>query len=115
MQLKTLTTEVNLDSTSLIYVDMSTEGHVVSLDTFGDPHIAAVLLKKYLRDLPEPIFPENLYPVIRRCPSLSPDPSDISSITYIRETILPELPPCVYILLSHVLRPCIHTTHLHRC
>ena len=39
-------------------------GHNMSLDTFGDPHLAAVLLKKYLRDLPEPIFTETVYPII---------------------------------------------------
>jgi Rho GTPase-activating protein 1 len=81
-----------------------TKGHVVSLDTFDDPHLAAVLLKKYLRDLPEPMIPERLYAVIRLCPSPTPDSSDMSSVTYIRETLLPELPPCVYILLSHILR-----------
>ena len=79
-------------------------GNVVSLENFGDPHLAAVLLKKYLRDLPEPVFPERLYPLIRRCPSPTNDPSDMASVTYIREVLLPELPPCVYILLSHVLR-----------
>ncbi len=79
-------------------------GNVVSLETFGDPHIAAVLLKKYLRDLPEPIFPETLYPTIRRCPIPSSDPADMTAISFVRETLLPELPPCAYILLSHVLR-----------
>ncbi|KAI8978734.1 Rho GTPase activation protein [Trametes punicea] len=78
-------------------------GHVVSLETFGDPHLAAVLLKKYLHDLPEPVFPERLYPIIRRCPPPTDDANDMSSILYIRETLLPELPPCVYILLSNVL------------
>ncbi|KAI0947397.1 hypothetical protein AcV7_009836 [Taiwanofungus camphoratus] len=79
-------------------------GHVVSLETFGDPHLAAVLLKKYLRDLPTPLFPEHLYPIISRCPLPTDDPVDISSITYIRETLLPELPHCSYILLSHILQ-----------
>ena len=79
-------------------------GNVVSLETFGDPHLAAVLLKKYLRDLPEPIFPESMYSVIRRCPIPTNDPTDMSSVTYIRENLLSELAPCVYILLSHVLR-----------
>lgn len=79
-------------------------GHMVFLETFGDPHLAAVLLKKYLRDLPEPIFPESLYPVIRRCPPCTNDPTDMSSVVYIRETLLPELMPCVYILLSQILR-----------
>ncbi|KAF5377781.1 hypothetical protein D9757_008053 [Collybiopsis confluens] len=78
-------------------------GNVVSLETFGDPHLAAVLLKKYLRDLPSPIFPESLYPVIRRCPMPTSDPGDMASVSYVRENLLPELAPCTYILLSHVL------------
>ena len=80
------------------------QGHVVSLETFDDPYLAAVLLKKYIRDLPEPIFPESMYSTIRRCPLPTDNPTDMSSITYIRETLLTELVPCVYILLSHVLR-----------
>ena len=78
----------------------------MSLDTFNDPNLAAVLIKKFLRDLPTPIFPEDTYPVIQRCPIPSNEPGDVSTITYIRETILPELPRCSYILLSHVLREC---------
>ncbi|KAF4591207.1 hypothetical protein EYR40_009810 [Pleurotus pulmonarius] len=77
-------------------------GHVVSLQTFGDPHLAAVLLKKYLRDLPEPIFAENLYPIIKRCPFPTAE-DDMSCIVYIRETLLPQLMPCAYILLSNIL------------
>ncbi|KAJ7621909.1 Rho GTPase activation protein [Mycena polygramma] len=92
--------------------DAYDRGNVVSLETFGDPHLAAVLLKKYLRDLPEPVIPESLYPVVRRCPMPSTtadatDPvnveRDLASIAYIRDVLLPQLPPCVYILLSHVL------------
>ncbi|KAF7297625.1 Rho GTPase-activating protein 8 [Mycena kentingensis (nom. inval.)] len=92
--------------------DAYDRGNVVSLDTFGDPHLAAVLLKKYLRDLPDPVIPEHLYPLIRACPSPSSSPDttnpvnverDLAAIAYIRETILPQLPLCVYILLSHVL------------
>ena len=63
-----------------------------------------MLLKKYLHDLPEPVFPERLYPIVRKCPAPTDDPNDMSAILYIRETLLPELPPCVYILLSSVLR-----------
>jgi hypothetical protein len=81
-------------------------GNVVSLETFSDPHLAAVLLKKYLRDLPEPIFPERMYATIRRCPppSLNDLEGDMASIHYIRESLLPELVPCAYILLSQILR-----------
>lgn len=84
--------------------DTLTPGQVVSLETFNDPFLAAVLLKKYLRDLPAPLFREHTYAVIKRCPIPTLDPSDVSAITYIRETLLPQLPPCVYILLSNVLR-----------
>ncbi|KZT23417.1 CDC42 rho GTPase-activating protein [Neolentinus lepideus HHB14362 ss-1] len=77
-------------------------GHVVSLETFDDPHLAAVLLKKYLRDLPDAVFPESIYPLVRRCPIATSDPADVSDVDYIRETLLPELPHCAYILLSHV-------------
>ncbi|KAG7096274.1 hypothetical protein E1B28_003722 [Marasmius oreades] len=86
-------------------------GNVVSLENFADPHLAAVLLKKYLRDLPEPIFPEALYPTIRRCPPPT-DPTDMAAVMYVRDVLLPELPPCAYILLSCVLQ-LLHEISLH--
>lgn len=87
-------------------------GQIVSLSTFNDPHLAAVLLKKYLRDLPDPVFSETLYPVIRQCPMPSEDPTDMSTIIYIRDILLPQLKPCVYILLSHILQ-LLHDVSLH--
>ena len=87
-----------------IDVDVHAVGHVVSLQTFGDPYLAAVLIKKYLRELPEPSFTEAMYPHIRRCPLPSNDPTDMSTITYIRETLLPMLPHCSYILLNDIFR-----------
>jgi len=63
-----------------------------------------VLIKKFLRDLPTPIFPEATYAVTQRCPIPSDEPGDVSVVMYIRDTILPELPRCSYILLSHVLQ-----------
>jgi Rho GTPase-activating protein 1 len=87
--------------------DAYDRGQVVSLSNFGDPHLAAVLLKKYLRDLPEPIFPESLYALVRRCPIPS-NPQDedgeMASVQYVRDVLLSELVPCAYILLSHVIR-----------
>ena len=88
-------------------------GNVVSLETFGDPHLAAVLIKKYLRDLPDPLIPEGLYGVIRECPmppSFGTESGsgeverETESIRYIRELILPELVPCALTLLSFILR-----------
>lgn len=67
-----------------------------------------MLLKKYLRDLPEPPFPQSLYPHIRRCPTPSNDPADVAASTYIRDTLLPQLMPCVYILLNNIFRK-LHT------
>ncbi|KAJ3516194.1 hypothetical protein NMY22_g14269 [Coprinellus aureogranulatus] len=84
--------------------DAYDRGNVVSLDSFGDPHLAAVLLKKFLRDLPEPIFPESLYPLILACPPVTNDPNDMNSILYLRETLIPSLAPCSFILLSHILQ-----------
>ena len=78
-------------------------GQPVSLSAFHDPHLAAVLLKKFLRDLPEPLFPEYLYAVVQQCPSPGDDgDAELEAVMYIRETLLPELPPCAYILLSGV-------------
>ncbi|KAH6914089.1 hypothetical protein BKA70DRAFT_1095374 [Coprinopsis sp. MPI-PUGE-AT-0042] len=84
--------------------DAYDRGNVVSLSNFGDPNLAAVLLKKYMRDLPEPLFPEQFYPLIRQCPPPTSDPADMSAINYLRDTLLPALPPCSCILLSHILQ-----------
>ena len=63
------------------------------------------MLKKFLRDLPEPMFLESSYNVIRRCPLPKPgDDFDMSTITYIRDHVLTELAPCTYIVLSAILR-----------
>lgn len=80
---------------------------------FDDPYLASVLIKKYLRDLPNSPFPESLYPVVRQCPGISSDLSDMAAVTYIRDTLLPQLVPCVYILLSHVLRESNDVTYTH--
>ena len=66
--------------------------------------------QEILASLPTPIFHERTYPMIQRLPIPSDEPGDVSTITYIRETILPEPPRCPYILLSHVLRE-LYSTH----
>lgn len=84
-------------------------GHPVSLETYGDVHIAAVLLKKFFRDLPTPIIPEESYPTIRRCPPPSDEDGDLACISHIREYILPGLGSyAAVIVLSYVLR--VYTT-----
>jgi Rho GTPase-activating protein 1 len=79
-------------------------GHPVSLHTYHDPHLAAVLLKMFFRDLPTPIFPEECYAIVKRCPPPSDQDGDMACITYIRESILPALTSyCTVIVLSYVL------------
>ena len=83
----------------------STLGHPVSLSAFTDPHIAAVLVKKFFRDLPEPIFHSDMYPIIRRCPMSANSTADSTTIDYIRSSILPALrSEAAEILLSYVFR-----------
>ncbi|KAJ3752365.1 hypothetical protein EV360DRAFT_88816 [Lentinula raphanica] len=78
-------------------------GNVVSLETFGDRHLAAVLLKKSLKDLPTPVFPETMYGVVIRCPAPTGVLRDMASVMYVRDVLLPELAACTCILLNHVL------------
>jgi integrin-linked kinase-associated serine/threonine phosphatase 2C len=58
-------------------------------ETYGfeklDPHVVAALLKLYLKELPEPLFPSKLYPVLMQA-ELAVEP--------IRQIIQSELPPC---------------------
>jgi Rho GTPase-activating protein 1 len=81
----------------------------VSLPSFGDPHVAAVLLKKFFRDLPHPVFPESMYPAIQACPVPTLDPTDRSCIDYICRSLLPrveDMSPATLMVLSYVLRAC---------
>jgi len=81
-------------------------GQTVSLSAFGDPHIAAVLIKKFFHDLPRPVFPDSIYPIIRRCPQPTPNSPNLASVTYIREIIIPELvqiSPQTFIVFTYVL------------
>ena len=81
-------------------------GNVVSLESFGDPHLAAVLIKKFLRDLPSPVFGEGMYGVISGCPMPlgNGEEGEECAVRYVREEVLPLLAPCAYILLSSILR-----------
>jgi Rho GTPase-activating protein 1 len=82
-------------------------GQPVSLPYFDDPHLAAVLLKKFFHDLPDPIFPESTYSTIQACPLPSNDPSQTACIDYIREIVIPlldKISPPALIVLSYVLR-----------
>ncbi|KAG5513779.1 hypothetical protein PMAC_000817 [Pneumocystis sp. 'macacae'] len=81
-------------------------GNPVTLSEYG-PHLAAVLLKLYLRSLPDPLFTHNLYPLLRKI-------SDQSSanILFIRDVLLPKLSKPVVMLLSSICS-LLHDVSLH--
>ncbi|KTW29881.1 hypothetical protein T552_01085 [Pneumocystis carinii B80] len=81
-------------------------GNPVTLSEYG-PHLAAVLLKLYLRSLPEPLFTHNLYPLLRKI-------SDRSSknVLFIRNTLLPKLSTPSVILLANICL-LLHDVSLH--
>ncbi|PWN45420.1 hypothetical protein IE81DRAFT_190424 [Ceraceosorus guamensis] len=86
-------------------------GHPVNLERYGDgpasaAHLAASLLKTFLRRLPSPLFPPSLYPLVKACPLHDPGENlaDLEdTLEYIRSRLLPALaPPCKITLLATV-------------
>ncbi|KAJ1724425.1 hypothetical protein LPJ53_001325 [Coemansia erecta] len=77
-------------------------------------HVAAVLLKLFFRELPEPVFSSSNYDIVRALPaSISSSPDDTSSTDvakqmdavrarYVEEVILPSLRPEYRLLLCFV-------------
>lgn len=67
--------------------------------------LAAATLKLFIRSLPVPVFPEQFYEVIRRCPQ-----EDSEALDYIRTTLVPSLrqehpdTEAVVMLLREVVR-----------
>ena len=55
-------TGVMVFGSTICYVPIFPLGQIVALPTFNDPHLAAVLLKKYFRDLPDPNFSPDVVP-----------------------------------------------------
>ncbi|KDQ09771.1 hypothetical protein BOTBODRAFT_507564 [Botryobasidium botryosum FD-172 SS1] len=93
------------DLPSLIAIQRAyDEGHSISPEVFGgNAHLAAAVLQKYLHDLPQPIFPESVCPIIQWCPLPSNNEDDTSGVMFIRKTLLPLLSPSSLILLRHVM------------
>ncbi|KZO96526.1 RhoGAP-domain-containing protein [Calocera viscosa TUFC12733] len=92
--------------------DAYDRGNPVTLSSFGDPHLAAVLFKIFFHELPEPLFPESSYSIIRRCPPASADPNDTAAINYIRDEILPALSENGSYVLAYALH-LMHDVSLH--
>lgn len=48
-------------------------GSPLDLASYSEPHfLCCVLLKKFFRDLPQPLFGEKLFDLIGRCPPVPP-------------------------------------------
>jgi Rho GTPase-activating protein 1 len=79
-------------------------GQVVDLVQYGDANLAAVLIKKFFRALPEPIFPDSMFATIRKCPNPDPVANWDDAIAYIRDKIIAELEGNKQVLLNVALR-----------
>ncbi|GAA5997444.1 uncharacterized protein JCM10292_000852 [Rhodotorula paludigena] len=74
-------------------------GHPVSLSKYPDaPYLAASLLKRFLHDLPTPIFPRSSWDAARTCPI----DDDEGAVAYLREHFLPLLDPPALALLQRL-------------
>ncbi|KIM28453.1 hypothetical protein M408DRAFT_329507 [Serendipita vermifera MAFF 305830] len=77
-------------------------GLLVNLSQFGDANLAAVLIKKFFRSLPEPIFPDSMFATIRKCPDPDVLETRDDAVDYIRDKILGELEGNKQLLLNYV-------------
>ncbi|KAI9203378.1 Rho GTPase activation protein [Polychytrium aggregatum] len=65
----------------------------------GGVHLAAVLIKLFFRELPEPVFPPSMYDAIRPVEALT---QDSERIRFIRSTIIQLLPKPTVLAIRHV-------------
>jgi Rho GTPase-activating protein 1 len=79
-------------------------GQRVDIANYDDPHLAAVLIKKFFRMLPQSIFSEGMYSVIRKCPVPDDEGTKAASIEYVREEVIGGLPGNAQVLLNIVIR-----------
>ncbi|ORX94581.1 RhoGAP-domain-containing protein [Basidiobolus meristosporus CBS 931.73] len=75
-------------------------GNRLDLNEYGI-HVAAVLLKMFFRELPTPVFPAEIYDIVREMQSCS---NDTESIRYIRNNIFPTFSKPMLILLAQIFR-----------
>ena len=79
-------------------------GQRVDIAKYADPHLAAVLIKKFFRMLPQSIFSEDMYSIIRKCPVPDDEGTKAASIEYVREQVIGGLPGNAQVLLNVTLR-----------
>jgi Rho GTPase-activating protein 1 len=74
------------------------QGHEVDLDSHGDPHLAAVLIKLFLRELPEPLLTFALYKPILELKNV-PQGERISAV----RAMVHRLPPINLAVLQYLI------------
>lgn len=77
----------------------------VDLETYG-VHVAAVILKVFTRELPEPVFPASLYAVVERM-TQNGDQDEVV-VGYLAEELVPRLSVPTQVFL-HYLCTSLHT------
>jgi Rho GTPase-activating protein 1 len=75
------------------------KGHEVDLESHGDPHLAAVLIKLFLRELPEPLLTFDLYDPILELKSLPPE----VKVPVVRDMLRNRLPPINFTILKYLV------------
>jgi len=76
-------------------------GNPVNLSEY-DIHISAVLLKLFLRELPEPIFPASIYGVLQETSRNEGEPMTL--LDFIRSEVLSQITPNNLILMMEIFR-----------
>ncbi|CAI8000737.1 Rho GTPase-activating protein 1 [Geodia barretti] len=76
------------------------KGHEVDLESHGDPHLAAVLIKLFLRELPEPLLTFNLYDPIL---ALKSRPTE-EKVSVVHIMLRERLPPINFDILKYLVR-----------
>jgi len=73
----------------------------ITIKTLNSSHLAAVILKTFVRELPKPIFSSELYPEFKKI-NYEMEPSDLA--VEINETILDKIPTNNRILFAEICR-----------
>ncbi|KAI7965863.1 hypothetical protein MJO29_001611 [Puccinia striiformis f. sp. tritici] len=114
-------------TTTQIIRDAYDRRQPVKMEDYSDgPFLAASLIKLFLRELPEPIFSADFYPIFRACPSIINQPiifkshhsdqlhtNNLTVLQYVQDHVLKNLKSkAAHILLDYVLKLC-HDLALH--
>ncbi|XP_059141826.1 uncharacterized protein LOC131929570 isoform X1 [Physella acuta] len=75
-------------------------GETVDFDQYGDPHLAAAILKKFLRELQEPLMTYDLFEPLTRLHFLEPS----KQLHEVQRILQDELPEDNYIILKFVFQ-----------